>query len=120
MNLDDLRSFANRVKEKRTGLGKYAVAKVVGVTFDNRQEVLNSMTENTKVRLVRDRSNPHDFFAIEVRACIEDEWCMAGFIPKTISKNMAVELDKGTELSTSVLKVTGDDSLRGLLIRIER
>lgn len=120
MNLDELRAYANRVKETKTGVskGKYAVTNVAGVTFEGRQQVLDSVCETTKLKLVRDKSNQFDFFAIEVRALINDAWKQVGFIPKTISKKFALELDKGETFPTRVLKVTGE-SPKGLLIRIE-
>lgn len=122
MNLSDIKTFANRVKEssKESDLGKYIVTKIAGTTFENRQCLLNIVSEDTEVCLVRDRSNPHDVFATQVKAKIQDKWHQVGFIPKALSKKISVEMDNGTDFSTKILKVTGWDDKKGLLLRIER
>lgn len=98
------------------------VCKVSGVTFDNRQEVLSRLLDDTPVRLVRDRRNEHDFYAVRVEAFIDAKWCDVGFVPSSINKNIASSLDAGILLEAKVWKRVGGegDFYFGLSIIIKR
>lgn len=102
-DLDALRSFAEQVKEEDVASEKGFVLKVVGVSFENRQALINVMTKKTEVRFVRDRTNEFDFYATSVEAKIGGKWFDVGFIPKGISQKIAEKIDKNLSVSAKIL-----------------
>ena len=97
--------------------------KVSGVTFDGRQKNLISVNKETLIRLVRDRHNKFDFYAVIVQAFVEDKWKEVGFIPSNMNKPIAQTIDKGVKLSAKVWKKSGGGEKNypyGLTITINR
>jgi len=96
--------------------------KLSGVTFDGRQKNLEQVNKTTPLRLVRDRRNEHDFYAVLVEALIEDEWKDVGFIPSKHNTKIALTLDAGIKLSAKVWGLSGgeNDFFRGLSITVKR
>lgn len=107
MDSNILKNYAERVRSESNGLNRKIIAKLAGVTFEGRQDILAQMTEKTPVRLERDRRNEYDFHAVRVLAELEGTWEQAGFIPRTMSGLIAKSLDKGISLLATVHKVTG-------------
>ena len=109
INKNKLRHYASRVKTDARGLDRTIIARIAGVTFEGRQELLAKMYESTEVRLERDRRNPYDFNAVKVLAYIYNEgvWEHVGFIPSTMSKLISKSLDNGVELTATVHRITG-------------
>jgi len=119
MNLTDVRAYAKKMIGVNSDTGKHLITKVSGVSFDEKKYLLNIINENTKAKLERDKGNPHDSFAVKVMVFISNSWHHVGFIPKTISKKISDDLDSGCNLVTNIIKVTGFDNVKGLLLKIE-
>lgn len=116
MDTKKLRHYAAKVKLENKGLDRRIVARITGVTFDGRQEVLARVEKNTPLRLERDRRNEYDFYAVGVWAFLPlykdfteelEGWQQVGFIPKNMSKLISRSLDNGVVLECSVHKVSG-------------
>ena len=102
-DLDALRSYAEQIKEEGFASEKGFVLKVVGVSFENRQPIINVMTKKTEVRFVRDRTNEFDFYAVGVEASIGGKWLSVGYIPKDKSQKIAEKIDKNLAVSAKIL-----------------
>ncbi len=102
-----LTDYAARMKQKVELTQRRIIARVAGVTFEERQDLLKKVTDKTPIKLERDRRNEYDFNAIKVLAEIDGEWAHVGFLPKTMSKNVAKSLDDGLKLEAGVHKVKG-------------
>lgn len=107
MDLKKIKQYADIVKQEDAGLDRRIIAKVVGVTFEGRQEILAKISDDTLVRLERDRRNKYDYYAVKVMAKTGDGWEQAGFLPRTMSPLVARSLDQGVKLSASVFRVLG-------------
>jgi hypothetical protein len=110
MDLDALRNYAGGIKEELQPIKREIIAKVVGVTFEGRQELLAKMTEFTLIRLERDRRNSHDPMAVKVMADING-YKQVGFIPKAMAKKVANHLDSGNILYAAVKKIVGGNEI---------
>ena len=77
--------------------------KVVGVTFEGRQEYVKQCREGQALDLVRDKFNPYDQNAIAVYAGNHQ----VGFISKEIAAKMATQMDSGKLYTCEVSTVTG-------------
>lgn len=72
--------------------------KVVGVTFENRQEILKQVYESggrPEVRLVMEPTNPYDPFAVKVEFLAGGGWKHVGYIPKAVSEEVTLALQRG-------------------------
>ena len=107
MDLNKLKKYADNVRSEDNGLDRKIIAKLVGVSFEGRQDILAEVGKKTLVKLERDRRNEYDFHAVRVLAEVEGEWEQAGFIPRTMSPLIAKSLDKGVPLSVKVHRVLG-------------
>jgi hypothetical protein len=107
MDTKRIKQYAEKVRQDSLGLNRRVVARVVGVTFEGRQEVLAEMDSKTPVRLERDRRNKYDFHAVKVMACLNGKWVQAGFIPRRMSSLISRSLDNGVALSAKVHRLTG-------------
>jgi hypothetical protein len=103
----NLLDYAARLKDKDKP--RKIVARVAGVTFEGRQELLKKIKPDTPIRLERDRRNEHDFYAVKVLAEISGTWEHVGFLPSTMSKRVAKPLDDGLTLKSGVHKLKGGD-----------
>ena len=108
MDVGKLKKYAEKVKHKTSHLlDEEMVARVAGVTFEDRQEVLALVDEGTPVKLIRDRRNEYDFYAVGVWVEIEGVWKQAGFIPNPMCKKVSKSMDNGVKFSSSVHRVKG-------------
>jgi hypothetical protein len=111
MDMNALKNYANGINEEEKAISRTIVAKVVGVTFEGRQEILSSMTEETPVCLERDRRNTFDPFAVKVMAEVEGELVQVGFLPKAMAKKVSKQLDSGDSFSCEINKLIGGTSI---------
>ncbi len=77
--------------------------KVVGVSFEGRQEIVAGLATGVPLELVRDPANPHDPNAIQVRYGA----LQLGFLRREIARRLAPNIDAGERYSASVGSVTG-------------
>lgn len=115
-----LLDYAAKLKEAAELKQRRIIARVAGVTFEGRQELLKQVKDDTPIRLERDRRNEYDFYAVKVMAELNQVWEHVGFLPATMSKRVAKSLDDGLRLDAGVHKVKGgfeverDDSVEEL------
>jgi hypothetical protein len=108
MNKERLKHYASKVKSDAYGLDRTIIARIAGVTFEGRQELLKAMCQTTEVYLERDRRNKFDFYAVKVMAKLgPGEDSHVGFIPGAMSKLISKSLDNGVNLDTKVSRITG-------------
>lgn len=77
--------------------------KVVGVTFENRQSLVEQLIAGQLVELRRERNNPHDENAISVFA----NDAQIGYLKRNIARHLAPNFDQGIGYSAMVVQVTG-------------
>ena len=79
--------------------------KVVGVTYEGRQDIVALLSEGEEVQLVRDPHNPYDRNAIKV--CRKNGQCF-GFIGRDLAFSLAPKLDRyGRPVEAVVKELTG-------------
>ena len=94
-----------RIKEGMT-------VKAQGVTFDNRQELLQFIAgrkpEELTTYLRRDRANAFDKYAVAVVIGIKGiGYAHIGYLPKGIAQSIAAVLDSGMELKAETRVIGG-------------
>ena len=77
--------------------------KIVGVTFDNRQELLAELQVGQQLELIHETDNPHDVNAIGVYADGEQ----LGYLKRNIARHLADNFDNGVAYQAVVVQVTG-------------
>lgn len=112
LDLKKLHKYANTIKSQQSGLGRDLQAYVVGVTFDGRQERIKRLAEGkarfTPVKIERERTNPHDFYAVRVVAEIEDgSWEQVGYLPRQMAKLVCSSLDNGINIDAKITRIKG-------------
>ena len=92
--------------------------KIVGVTFEERQDRIASLLEGDPLNLVRSPNNPFDGNAIEVRYGT----VQMGFLKKEIAYRLAPNMDAGERYSAIVGTVTGGKNGQsiGINVRVTR
>ncbi len=80
-------------------------SKVVGVSFDNRQEVIKTLRAGQRLDLVREPHNKHDKWAIAVYR----SGSSIGYIKKELAAKLAPLMDSGVEFDCVVSEVTGGE-----------
>ncbi len=81
--------------------------KVKGVTFDNRQNLISRLKPNQSLKLIREKDNAFDEYAVAVYS----NEGQIGYVPKEISKNVAIYLDKELVVSCRVIAITGLENM---------
>ena len=86
--------------------------KVSGVTYENRQQLLQFIASRKKedltVYLKRDRANMHDKYAVAVVIEIKDAgYAHIGYFPKEVSHGIAAVIDKGVQIKATLLQILG-------------
>lgn len=120
MDINAVRRLAENIrKAENNSIGRFLVTKVAGVTFNNRQDLIKVLRMDSKLRILRDRSNQHDFFACKIQALIGTAWFDIGFVPKEVNKEIAEELDRFVEFAVTIESKTDSDPI-GLIVKIER
>ena len=77
--------------------------KIVGVSFENRQELLAELQVGQQLNLVHEKDNPHDEHAIAVFADGEQ----LGYLKRNIARHLAENFDNGVQYDAVVVQVTG-------------
>ncbi len=82
--------------------------KIVGVTRDNRQELLEELSEYDEIKFVREPNNPHDPNAIAV---LNPDGEKLGYIRAGLAKDLVayMELYPDSILVGEILEITGDE-----------
>jgi single-stranded-DNA-specific exonuclease len=92
--------------------------KIVGVTFDGRQDVVSTVSAGTTLDLIREPENPYDKNAIIVK---DKDGHDLGFLNARLAKQLAPYMDKGVDFEVEVTDLTGGiDKHYGINIRIWR
>jgi|GEM_PF-984998 len=98
-------------------LDKY-FTKIVGVTFENRQEIIKNLTGREKIRVRRELDNKYDEYAVAVDVLLKD-WTPIGYISQT-NEDIHRVLDDGGEVEISIKDITGGgDKQFGINIQVE-
>ncbi|WP_164730877.1 helicase-related protein [Anoxybacter fermentans] len=96
----------------------YFYTKVVGVTFEGRQEYLADLQEGEALEIRREPTNIYDHNAIGIW---DQKGRHLGYLNRKMSAHLAPLIDKGLEYNCSVSAVTGrDKETLGLNIYLER
>jgi single-stranded-DNA-specific exonuclease len=77
--------------------------KIVGVSFEGRQDVVAGLNPGDPLALVREPENPHDPNAIAVRYGT----LRLGFLKRDIASKLAPKIDAGDSYSATVGSITG-------------
>ncbi|MER3456507.1 MAG: single-stranded-DNA-specific exonuclease RecJ [candidate division GAL15 bacterium] len=111
---DDYLSGAYRAVEVHPAL----FTKVVGVTFEGRQEVLARLEPGEEVYLRREPANPFDPHAVQV---VRRDGSVVGYLNSVLAGRLAPQLDRGARYRATVAAVTGGGDLRlGVNVRLEQ
>jgi len=91
--------------------------KIVGVSFERRQDLVAGLREGFDLTLERQASNPHDANAIAVRYGA----LQVGFLKKEIAKHLAPAMDSGIRYSARIESLTGGGNRNmGVNIYVQR
>lgn len=119
--LDRLFARADDYLDLRLDAVEHATAfntKVVGVTFEGRQERLQMVRPGDRLRLVRDPRNPRDPHAIQVCAL---DGGQLGFLRASLAARLTPAIDAGARYSATASALTGGgDRAWGLNIYVQR
>lgn len=106
----------NASQENNTQEGFNFFTKVVGVTYENRQQYVKQCYKGQELDLIRDKFNPYDKNAIAVYAGNNQ----VGFLSKDLAQKLAYKMDTGLKYECFVENITGGDNLYGLNIKINK
>lgn len=91
--------------------------KIVGVSYENRQSMLASLGEKSRLELKREPDNPVDFYAIQVVSGNQ----VLGYLKKGLAKHLAPLIDNGSLYAISEWQKTGGEEKNfGINLRLER
>lgn len=93
-------------------------SKIVGTTFENRQDILAHLEGNESLRVRREPENQYDPRAVAVDVDIKGKWYPVGYIAKDKNKDIAETLDAGREVEIKMSEVTGGDKGKNLGMNI--
>lgn len=95
-------------------------SKIVGVTFEGRQEVIASLRGKEPLRVRREADNEYDKKAVAVDVYKNDEWLPIGYIAKDKNEDISKALDAGESVYISLSDITGGgDKSYGVNISLE-
>lgn len=117
--IEDLFEHADEIiaREEYAGIGDAESfhTKLVGVTFEGRQEVLQRLEPGTPLRLDRQPSNEHDPNAIGLFDPFGDQ---VGFFNRRLAAVLAPLVDAGRAYDAEVTDITGGEDGRSLGVNI--
>lgn len=93
-------------------------SKIVGTTFENRQDILAHLEGSENLRVRREPENQYDPRAVAVDVDIKGKWYPVGYIAKDKNKDIAEALDAGREVEIKISEVTGGDKGKNLGMNI--
>jgi len=88
--------------------------KIVGVSFNDRQDLLQNIEQNTPICIEREPDNPYDPNAIAVKLLTGEQ---VGYIPKTLALKLANITDYINIKISNVFKNLADGALGGLRVK---
>jgi len=92
--------------------------KVVGVTFDGRQQIVGTLRPGDRLRLIREPANPHDPHAVQV---VTLDGRALGYLRARLAGRLSPSIDAGARYRATVAAVTGGgDRSSGINILLER
>lgn len=93
-------------------------SKIVGTTFENRQDILAHLEGDESLRVRREPENQYDPRAVAVDVDIKGKWYPVGYIAKDKNKDIAEALDAGRKVEIKISEVTGGDKGKNLGMNI--
>lgn len=103
--------------------------KLVGVTFEGRQDIIKMLQGGEQLQVRREADNKYDKNAVAVDVFIDidseggdlvGEWYPIGYIAKDKNSDIAATLDAGNEVDISLSSLTGgDDKSYGVNVYVE-
>ena len=93
-------------------------SKIVGTTFENRQDILAHLEGSESLRVRREPENRYDPRAVAVDVDIKGKWYPVGYIAKDKNKDISEALDAGREVEIKISEVTGGDKGKNLGMNI--
>lgn len=96
---------------------KTLITKLAGVSFGNCQKIISSTCSvGDKLQLLREPTNPVDESAIMVLKTKDK----IGYIPHTLSIELAPQIDAGRHFTCEILEILGgDDMFYGVKVQID-
>lgn len=95
-------------------------SKLVGVTFEGRQEVIATLRGKEPLRVRREKDNQYDPKAVAVDVYKNDEWLPIGYIAKDKNADISRSLDAGETAYIQISDITGGgDRSYGVNISLE-
>lgn len=85
-------------------------SKLVGVTFEGRQEVIALLAGDEPLRTRREPENEYDPNAVAVDVLIAETWQPIGYIAKDKNKDICAAMDAGNEIIIGIASLTGGGS----------
>jgi len=117
--LDDLFERADEIiaREEYAGIedAESFHTKLVGVTFEGRQESVAYLAPGVPLRVVRQPENPHDANAVALH---DPHGTHVGYLNRRLAAVLAPVLDKGVEYDVEVTEVTGGDGGRSFGVNV--
>ncbi len=91
--------------------------KLVGVTFEGRQDVAALLRPGEPLRLVREPANPHDPHAVRV---VREDGSPVGYLSAAVAGRLSPQMDRGARYRATVASITGGgDRHLGVNVRLE-
>lgn len=83
-------------------------SKLVGVSFEGRQEIIAKLKGDEVLRFRREPENLYDSNATAVDVSLDGEWQAIGYIAKDNNSELSMVLDKGKSATIKLSEITGD------------
>jgi len=82
-------------------------SKLVGVTFEGRQDIIKVLTGNEPLRVRREAENEYDKKAVAVDVMFGEDWAPVGYIAKDKNSDISETLDTGNDVYIKLASITG-------------
>ena len=94
--------------------------KIVGVTFEGRQDIIKNMSGAEKLGVQREPNNEYDKNAVAVIALTASGWAPIGYISKESNVKLAEHMDGGGKVEIALSEITGGgEQLFGVNVSID-
>lgn len=118
LTLDEIFEKANEFIEANSIVEKdFFHTKIVGVTFEERQKLVQQLKVGEELHLRREPDNPVDKNAIQI---VKEDGRQVGYLKAKLAKHLAKHLDKGLEYLVTVTDVSsiegGDTTGANILV----
>lgn len=84
-------------------------SKLVGVTFEGRQDIIKMLKGDEPLRTRREPENEYDKNAVAVDVQIAETWHPIGYIAKDKNQDICNAMDAGNEIYIAIASITGQD-----------